>query len=542
VRAALQALKGQKNARLTFAPGRHDFWPDRAVEEYLFVSNNEESLKRIAFAIDGCDGLEIDGQGAQFVFHGLISPFSLRDSRNVRLANFAVDWGRTFHSEAQILAASGVGNGRDRVDLEIGEAFPYVIKDEKLLFTGEGEVTYLLGNALEFDPNRRETAFGVFDNFGFGNGHRATEIGSRRVRLEAKFNTLPTPGNVLALIDGMRYCPAISAANCRQIAVENVAIYHCGGMGFIAQNCRDIQIRELRVVPAPDSGRLISISADATHFVNCSGHIEMENCRFENQLDDATNVHGIYAQISRRVSDREIEVKLMHPQQGGVPVAVAGNEVGFVNNQTLATYHVAPVEGVERLNKTYSILRFAAPLPPEVAPGHAVENHAGHADVTIRGCVARGNRARGFLLSTPGKVLIENNRFHTPGAAILIAGDANYWFESGAVRDVTIRGNHFDNCLYGVWGRAVIDICPEIGAHQEAAPPYHSNITIAENRFCALDSRLLRADSVDGLTVRDNQIEPSDDYPVQPPKSEPFVTDDCCNVVIENNSFAPVAK
>jgi hypothetical protein len=40
-------------------------------------------------------------------------------------------------------------------------------------------------------------------------------------------------------------------------------------------------------------------------------------------------------------------------------------------------------------------------------------------------------------------VLIENNRFPSSGSAILIAGDANAWYESGAVRDVTIRGHVF---------------------------------------------------------------------------------------------------
>ena len=540
VRAALQALQGERNASLSFAPGRYDFWPDRAAEEYLFISNNDESLKRIAFLVDGCHGLEIDGQGAQFVFHGLIMPFHLRDSSHVRLTNFSIDWARTFHSEAQVLESRALEDGFGRVDLHIGAAFPYVIKDEKLIFTGEGKDTYLLGNALEFDPLRRETAFRVADNFGVGEGQRATEIGPGRVRLEARFNALPMPGNVLALIDGMRYCPAIGAAACREISVEKVAIYHCGGMGFIAQQCRDIQIRDLQVMPAPDSGRLISITADATHFVNCGGHIELENCRFENQLDDATNVHGIYAQISRRISDRAIEVQLAHPQQRGVPVAAPGDELGFIDNQTLATYHAAPVESVERLNKTYTRLRFAAPLPPEIGPGHAIENHAWHADVTIRGCVARGNRARGFLISTPGQVLIENNVLHTPGAAILIAGDANYWFESGAVRDVTIRGNLFDNCLYGIWGRAVIDICPEIEPQHRAGPRYHRDIRIENNRFRAFDGRLLRAESVRGLTVKNNKIELSDDYPVQPllpPKSEPFEADDCSGVVIKNNDF-----
>ena len=73
--------------------------------------------------------------------------------------------------------------------------------------------------------------------------------------------------------------------------------------------------------------------------------------------------------------------------------------------------------------------------------------------------------------------MVEDNHFHNPGAAILIAGDANYWFEAGAVRDVTIRNNHFDNCNYGVWGQACIEISPEIEpanrAGRDLSPEYH---------------------------------------------------------------------
>ena len=35
----------------------------------------------------------------------------------------------------------------------------------------------------------------------------------------------------------------------------------------------------------------------------------------------------------------------------------------------------------------------------------------------------------GVLLGSRGKIVIENNTFHTPGAAILLEGDARFWFE-----------------------------------------------------------------------------------------------------------------
>jgi len=529
VRKALESLRGQKNARLTFSPGRYEFWGDRAAEKYLFVANNDDSLKRLIFPVFDFENLEIDGQGAEFVFHGFVSPFAILGCQGVKLSNFSIDWTRTFHSETQVL---DVGEGW--ADLYIPEAFPFIVEHERLIFTGEKADRYQITNALEFEPHLRETAFRVWDNYEIGNWHRVELIGPRCVRLYTDYSSLPTAGNTLVLIDDQRRCPAIIIQESQNVELENVTIHHCGGMGVIAQNSRDLRLENVQIVPP--AGRLISTTADATHFVNCGGQITVENCRFENQLDDPLNIHGIYTPITMRVADNEIEVRLAHKQQIGLPVAQVGDEVGFICQSTLQMVASGIVSDVEVLNKNLVRLKFAESLPSEIGEGYVVENHEWHPEVTIRDCVSRGNRARGFLLSSGGKVLVENNTFHNPGAAILIAGDANHWFESGAVNDVTIRGNTFDNCLYGVWGRAVIDINPEIEPEFQAESAYHRNIYIENNHFRIFDSRLLRAQCVDGLYIFSNTIEINSDYPLQPLKSELFETAHCHDVLVENNT------
>ena len=88
VRAALEQIRQGKADKLVFPPGRYDFWPDQAEEKYLFISNNDEGLKRIAFVLAGVKDLEIDGGGATFVFHGRMMPFLIEHSQGVTLKNF----------------------------------------------------------------------------------------------------------------------------------------------------------------------------------------------------------------------------------------------------------------------------------------------------------------------------------------------------------------------------------------------------------------------------------------------------------------------
>ena len=53
---------------------------------------------------------------------------------------------------------------------------------------------------------------------------------------------------------------------------------------------------------------------------------------------------------------------------------------------------------------------------------------------------------------------------HTSGTAILLCGDCNGWYETGACRDVQIRRNRFVNALTNLFQftNAVISIYPEI--------------------------------------------------------------------------------
>ena len=290
VRKALAACRENGAERLVFPEGRYDFRPDQAMESYCFISNNDEGLKRIAFPLFGLEDIEIDGQGSQFVFHGFMSPFVIDRSSGVTLRGFSVDFERTFHSEAIILARH-----EDGMEVEIPEAYPYHIQNGILTFTdgtpGRGAVEYPYGGLLEFDAKRRETAYQARDYWAWS-GLAARDLGGRRVRL-FHATLKGTPGNVMVFGAGSRSHPGIFVTDCCEVRIENVTIHHCGGMGIIAQRTRNVAVDHCSVTPTPGTDRILSATADATHFVNCTGHIELGHCLFENQKDDATNIHGL---------------------------------------------------------------------------------------------------------------------------------------------------------------------------------------------------------------------------------------------------------
>ncbi len=521
VRAALEKVRSGKATKLMFPPGRYDFHPERASEEYLFVSNNDEGLKRIAFPLTGLEGVEIDGGGSTFVFHGYTVPFLIDKSNSITLRNFSVDFSRPFHSEGKVLAITP-----DHVDLEFSDEFPHEIRNGVLVFTNgqkvsgpattvsSGEILYPYGSLLAFDPVKRETAFMAKDRYKVGEGIAADKLGPNRVRIKIP-DISAKVGDVLVFSPKGREVPGIVISDSSDIHVTDITLHHCGGMGVIAQRSEDLFVKKLQVTPPPGGQRIVSLTADATHFVNCKGKIELVDCLFEQQKDDATNIHGLYAKITNILSPNRFEVTLIHPQQAGVDFIKAGTRLELNDGPSLKEEGFATVKSVERINKHRTIVEIEGNLPESVTLGDSVADaDANTAEVLMRGCVLRGNRARGILLGSRGPMVIEGNTFSIPGAAILFEGDSRFWFEQAGVRDVVIRGNTFDNCNYGIWGTGTIQVGSGITDEFKSTSRYNRNIRIENNLFRAFSKLpLLSLYSVDGLTFVGNRLERTKAYP-----------------------------
>ena len=150
--------------------------------------------------------------------------------------------------------------------------------------------------------------------------------------------------------------------------------------------------------------------------------------------------------------------------------------------------------------------------------------------VLIKGCRMQGNRARGLLLGSRGPVVVEDNYFHIPGAAILFEGDGNYWWEQSGVRDVIIRNNVFENGNYGYsnWGSACIAVGSGIPERDNCR--YHKNIRVEGNTFRVFDPRIVNLYCVDGFEFTpDNKIEMTTDYVYGLDETRNFVIADNCD-------------
>ncbi len=549
---ALQDIRrqaGTDSVTLRFEPGRYDFHPEGAAVRVYYISNHDQdNPKAVGFPLEDWDGLTVDGQGAELVFHGRMLPLALLRSAGCTLRNFSIDFETPHITQVQVVA-----NGEEGITFVPAPWVNCRINGDGLFEAyGEGWSVTPQGG-IAFEEKTKHVVYRTSDLSCPMGGVK--EVAPRTYLAPQWKDGRLVPGTVLALRTYYRPAPGIFLSEDKNTRVANVQVHYAEGMGLLAQLCEDIALDGFGVcLRGDDDPRYFTTQADATHFSGCKGRIDSRNGLYEGMMDDAINVHGTYLKITRRVDDRTVTACYMHPQAYGFPWGEAGDEVQFVRPATMETTgsrnRIAEIlpDGRDRMPgaKAFRIV-FAEPLDSVVRneDGCGIENLTWCPEVHFADNVVRNNRARGALFSTPRETVVERNLFdHTSGTAILLCGDCNGWYETGACRDVQIRQNRFVNALTNLFQftEAVISIYPEIPDLENQQRYFHGGegekgIVIEDNDFETFDKPIVYAKSVDGLAFRRNTVRQNTDYPAFHHNTTRFHLVRTRHVTIEGNDF-----
>ncbi len=526
---------------LKFAKGVYHFYPEKAFGKYLEVSNNDNSFKYIAFPLINKSNVRIEGDNAEFLMHGTIVPFLMENCKAITVSGIQIDYDYSFIFEGEVIAS----NEKEKsIDLKISKNNLFKVVDGVFYFEGYNWKS-TLGENIVFDKKTKRpyynTAKYLQHHWKKNSILKAKKLTENSVRL-AGFNSesLPPVGSIYVdkgLVGFNRLYPGFVIHHSSQVNINNATVFMSGAMALIAENSIDISLTKFDVKLREGSSRIISSSADATHFVGCRGKISFSQCSFSNMLDDATNVHGTYLSVKERLSDYTLGLAYGHFQQKGFDFAKPGEKIVLVNRKTLIPFFSTTVKQTKRISDQYLVLETEDQLPAIIPTETAIENEAANAAVTMSNCRVEGNRARSILISTSAPVLIENNYFSSMMAGILIAGDANKWWECGSVKDVVIRKNTFENI--GIGGNApqsVLQISPEIHQRVKGAY-YHGKIVFEDNIIHTFDAQVIYGLSVQDIVIKNNKFKLSKDYlPIYKGLSY-FDLQNCKTVTITGNQY-----
>lgn len=527
-----------------FPEGRYEFHEKgAAVREYYISNHDQTNPKKVGIALEDMKNLTLDGQGSEFVFHGRMLPVSLLRSENCLLKNFSIDFENPHIAQVKIVE-------NDPQDGIVFEPAPWVdyriAKDSIFEAYGEGW-TMRHSWGIAFDGDTKHLVYNTSDIGCPTKG--ASEVAPRRIHAPGWKDARLVPGTVVAMRGWGRPTPGIFLSHDVNTTIENVKVHYAEGMGLLAQLCENITLEKFGVCLKGDADpRYFTTQADATHFSGCKGKIVSCNGLYEGMMDDAINVHGTYLKVVKRVDDRTLVGRYMHGQSWGFEWGCPGDEVQFIRSNTMELVgkqnkiiSIRPYDKEQTEGAREFLITFQEPVDQVIneQSGFGIENLTWTPEVLFSGNVIRNNRARGSLFSTPRKTIVENNLFdHTSGAAILLCGDCNGWFETGACRHVIIRKNRFVNALTNLFQftNAVISIYPEIPDLKGQQQYFHGGpeggIVIEDNEFETFDAPILYAKSVDGLVFRNNTIKLNTEYKPFHPNRNRFWLERVTNVTI----------
>lgn len=494
----LKTLHGKQGVRIVFDQDTYDVSPDCCFERTLFISNHGwNGPKRMAVLVEDMQDVELDFSGSVLRVHGSMSHMGILRSRNVCVKNLILE-----NPQTQIMQGTVIAHGDCYIDLQMTHGrSQFHMRHQELVTDYMDGIFFDIWIHQEYNAKTGE----FIGDYPLGihiRDTRVEDLGGDKIRIY-DVKRVPPIGNILILNATRRLGCGIFCEESSDIRCENITVRSCMGMGFAAQLCENITLSGFHT--RLHDGRAFTANADATHFVACRGNVVVENSVFQCQLDDALNIHGMYTKVVKK-TEREIFVQEMHEAAKGIRFFRKGDKLQILNPDSLIPYTEKTIVDLEYINSDMVRLVLAEDTDDIVVGDHA-ENISCTADLVFRGNTVRHNRARGILIASKGKTVIEDNHFISSGVAIQMEANGEYWYESGGTNDLIIRNNVFDNCPYAAPQAPVIACVPRKTV--ESGKYFHKSIVVKGNRFIMAEQAqtLAAFDNVQHAVFEDNTVQ-----------------------------------
>ena len=531
--AALAAARAHSGpVTVEFPAGRYDIWPESAERRELYVSNTvgddaRYRMKTIGILIEGADDLTLDGNGSRLIFHGVQTTLAVIDSRRVTVTGLIIDFAVPTVIDATVTDA-GVRDGRAFRVLSVPACTLYRIDDSHVVWHGETSprgagpgTEYWSGiDGLDYtqvhDPREQRT-YRVDHNPLFDGVASIDDLGGGRISIDYLTEEPPTDaGLVYQMRRTTRDHPGMLVLESSDVTLSRSTVHFLHGFGLVAQLSRDVTVADVTFQTPRGSGRSSAGFADFLQFSAVAGDVVIRSCTFDGPHDDPVNIHGTYLRVIGSPDARSLELEYHHPETAGFPQFFVGDEVAALDAHSLSAVGqpltVAVVTGPSGRDARHPLRRmtveFSEPLPAALRSPESVlvvENLTLAPRVTISDNLFRNVPTRGVLVTSRRRVLIEANTFErVTMPSIYISGDAQEWYESGAVRNLTISRNEFiDPAVPAI---LVAPTQPQL----DPARPVHRGIVVRHNRFSGVRGTIVDARSVAGLRFHDNDVTPAE--------------------------------
>ncbi|MDE8256072.1 pectate lyase [Erysipelothrix rhusiopathiae] len=520
-----------------FDPGTYRITKEFAQTREIHTSNTDSvdfPTKHIGLLIEDNHNLTLNGQGSQILFEGNMMALGVVKSSNIKIHNLSWDFLVPTTSEMTVF---DFDTENKTVDFFIPSYFNYEIQGNSILWKSEMDSS---GNPYWTERNGHRN-YGIqvkYPTEMMGRSYYANQDPFHGVSnietlssglLRFTYNTKPQIDPVLGmnyqlLSNTERSTAGALVWESKDVTFEDVKISYMHGFGLLVQMSENVYFNRLRMETDIETGKNTSSYADGIHVSGSKGKIEITNSFFNNTHDDPINIHGTFTRVEKRISDTSLQLNYIHKQQGGFPQFYPGDKVVFYSRDTLESkdsekeYTVKRVQGPNSSDPRKMVVEFEEAIPSYVddkignQPKYVAENITYTPEILIKNNDFKNVFTRMILVTSRKKVIIEDNRFDAPTMPTLFfSNDSDEWYESGPIRDLEIRNNTFKiRSLGRTWWK----YAPAIYFHPvtkggnlpSVENPIHKNILIEDNTFYLESDGVLRAESVENLTFKNNKV------------------------------------
>ncbi len=507
--AVVEALEKlcKTGGTLAFEKGEYHFRPEGAYKHFVGISNNSAGEKSIAFPIIGAKHITVEGGGSTFVFYGGVLPFWIKDSCGIEVKNLNYDIPVSPIAVMRITEVSEEG-----FKLEIDrEKTPYRVESGELIFLANGGerrgqfalhaterlfIRYLYSGVHNTPAGNLPVPFMHTVAREVEGGVHMTYLDTTQEK--CRFHEGETVHSTL--FGGRSTCACLIDGS-KEVKIKDFCVRRCIGMGIVGQLAEDIEIDGF-CSDESAHGEGWTLTADALHFINCRGKLDIHNCRISHTKDDVINVHGNYT-VLNRVEEGGLIVDIKHHEQAWFNLYKKGDRLALTDPETLdyvAYFTVEKAEFIDQSGKQLSICGCFEGDANAVTQGFLVENPDRMPNVHLhRNDFSFFPHIR---LSGAGEILVEENDIGNCAAALFAQDLFKYWYESGRIRHLVYRNNRLYSCN-SKGGSSFMTVAID-GLDPATAPKVHDTVEIYGNTFIGLKKRAIKAFAVKHLVVRDN--------------------------------------
>lgn len=504
----LSETQGEKE--LYFEPGEYFIDASKCEKELFYITNtvgDDEFKKgeiphenRAAFNLKGINNLYIKGDGAVFTIDGQCTNMAIRDCENITVEGITI---KVVSPDMHELAAERVTPfyvdfrlDRESNYVKTEKGFAFKGTDYQVDFTDRALNAFWIGKISEkaLDSVKRVShpLFGC---------HKIKELGDHFFRTYYFIPKGIKKGDKFYIFDVRRKYAGIFAERCKNLTLKGIKQRFNYSLALVAQDCENVNVEKVDFSPEKGGARLMASVADFMQICMCRGDVNITDSFYQGAGDDCLNVHGIHFKIEsieKTAQGGELKVKFMHPQSHGFNPLRVGDDIEYIDTKSMLSKGKAKILSSSLLDE-YTISLSVDSLNG-AEKGMVIEDVTACPNLYFAGNELTRIITRGLLITTRGKVVVENNIFaDTQMSSILFSDDAKSWYESGMVCDVTIRNNKFLTCGSGknIW------ILPENSVHEGAV---HGDFLIEDNIFASPKNGGISAKSTRSLTIKNNKI------------------------------------